>query len=697
MASTSDQFFYLDSPTQFEEWVDFDQFLDLPSAYGDEYSASASTNSVSPDMALPYDAEMLSTDLLDFGPSAFPDMLNYDASQESFFADLSPEMGMIDDHAVAMDDSTFYNYPQYDASFDFRQVVEAQAAADPRVASIKEKRREAAIALHLQRLCEATALDLDMSSDSNTSFSSPAWSEYVRGSNSPQSASASPKTPSAPAPAAGTGGVEMVLDLNMNTAANLPKKQKPRSQAQKENYIKARKYGACEKHKKQHKRCNCLEKAAARMGVNDVPLNVAYKERPQPSAHSSPVLPDSRVSSVSGHDRSVSPTIRPMTRVPTVEALKRAINSSPGHDTSTQSSGVLPSVRTTTKRTSGVPGHNPRFIVSAFPAPVEQGYKTAAVQSDRALNVKLNGSGVRGHDPQYNASGFLTPVKGVGQNVSRPNASVSQPPRATESRGLTQTNLRGVAAAVSSVKTADKAAGSVGQNVSRQPQSVPQSVKTTNRRAIGQSNLRWRLVGFSPTTDAGVASGVQESRNTRQTMSTTTTSKPSDPRTPNLDVRRPRHTLSAHRVDSNVSSNAPVSSQALPLTVPTTGRTSGTLGVLPTNNSQRSMAGFKKPMDILFTRTRVQVEVSSQGRRSDSAPSSCPTLQSGQSSLATRSISTQLGGLFSRTVSACAGIGLSSVSFASWSEQSIGQCISILGSQLMAARKSFQALQTSLI
>ena len=50
------------------------------------------------------------------------------------------------------------------------------------------------------------------------------------------------------------GGMEMVLDLNMNTAANVPKKQKPRSQAQKENYIKARKYGACEKHKKQHKR-----------------------------------------------------------------------------------------------------------------------------------------------------------------------------------------------------------------------------------------------------------------------------------------------------------------------------------------------------------------------------------------------------------------------------------------------------------
>jgi hypothetical protein len=48
--------------------------------------------------------------------------------------------------------------------------------------------------------------------------------------------------------------MEMVLDLNMNATANVPKKQKPRSQAQRENYIKARKYGACEKHKKQHKR-----------------------------------------------------------------------------------------------------------------------------------------------------------------------------------------------------------------------------------------------------------------------------------------------------------------------------------------------------------------------------------------------------------------------------------------------------------
>ncbi|KAJ5692943.1 hypothetical protein N7462_002366 [Penicillium macrosclerotiorum] len=333
MASVSDQFFHLDgSSQQPEEWLDFDQFLDLPAAYGDEYSASASATSVSPDMALPYEAEMLATDLPDLMQPAFSDLVNFDLPSEGFYVDQSPAMGMIPDHTPAMEHAMFTGYyHQYDPSFDFRQMVEAQAAADPRVASIKEKRREAAIALHLQRLCDATALDLDMSSDSNTSFSSPAWSEYIRESSSPQSASASPQTPSAPPPASGNAGLELVLDLNMNATTNLPKKQKPRSQAQKENYIKARKYGACEKHKKQHKRCNCLEKAAAaRLGVNDVSLNAAFQERSQRSSHSTPVLPDLRTFGIPGHERSsVSPTL-----FPSVKVIKKLTNHSPGHDSS---------------------------------------------------------------------------------------------------------------------------------------------------------------------------------------------------------------------------------------------------------------------------------------------------------------------------------------------------------------------------
>lgn len=252
MASVADQLFYTDAPGQSDDYVDFDQFLDLPMGYGDDYSASV--NSISPDMSLPYDADMFGNELPELEQPAFPDMVSYDLSQEAFLANQSPSVGLMPDPGPVLDEAVFHDYQPYGNTFTFRQMVEAQAAADPRIASIKEKRREASIALHLQRQCDAIALDLDMSSDSNTSFSSPSWSDYMRESISPQPASASPDSTPAPASAQGNGGVELVLDLNMNATTNLPKKQKPRSQAQKENYIKARKYGACEKHKKQHKR-----------------------------------------------------------------------------------------------------------------------------------------------------------------------------------------------------------------------------------------------------------------------------------------------------------------------------------------------------------------------------------------------------------------------------------------------------------
>lgn len=245
MASVQDSFFM---NTSTEEWIDFDQFLDLGPTYGDDHSASAT--SVSPDMSLSYGADMFGSDLPDLGDSPFPDMANYPIPQQSFLADQSPNVGIMPEPTQGFDNAGFYGY---DSTYDFREMVQAQAAADSRVASMKEKRREAAIALHLQRLCDATALDLDMSSDSNTSFSSPSWSEYRRDSISPQPSSSSPEQAPMAMPCGNTA-MEMVLDLNMNATTNLPKKQKPRSQAQKENYIKARKFGACEKHKKQHKR-----------------------------------------------------------------------------------------------------------------------------------------------------------------------------------------------------------------------------------------------------------------------------------------------------------------------------------------------------------------------------------------------------------------------------------------------------------
>ncbi|KAJ5916690.1 hypothetical protein N7504_000705 [Penicillium tannophilum] len=361
MASVENTFF-MDASAQ-EEWVDFDQFLDLSPSYSDDYSA----NSISPEMSLPYDADMFTNDLPDLNQSGFPDMNSFDLSHDASFADQSPNMGLMPDFTATMDDPLFHGYQSCDTTFDFRQMVEAQAAIDTRVASLKEKRREAAIALHLQRLCDATALDLELSSDSNTSFSSPCWSDYMRESISPQPTSASPEQTAAPTPS-GNGGMpmEMVLDLNMNATANLPKKQKPRSQAQKENYIKARKYGACEKHKKQHKRCNCLEKAAARAGVSEVPMDVAFRERPRSQLPTFSTVPSPRASSVPelGSLRKVEAV-----RLP-VDMTKKVMVKSPVNDPSISPTGVQPFARATTKFVRNNSPHDPQYNASFVLSPV---------------------------------------------------------------------------------------------------------------------------------------------------------------------------------------------------------------------------------------------------------------------------------------------------------------------------------------
>ncbi|KAJ5210579.1 hypothetical protein N7491_010386 [Penicillium cf. griseofulvum] len=389
MAFVADQFFSEMDASISNEWVDFDQFLDLPSGYDDQSTATT----VSPqDLALPYEADGMFTSSSDLMQSSF-DMTTYDLPHEDF---MGMDGGFMQDSAAPLfDDAAFLGYNPYDSSNAFRNLVEAQAAADPRVATIKEKRREAAIALHLQRLCDATALDLDMSSDSNTSFSSPSWSEYVRGSTSPRPSPENSSVSEAPPP----GGMEMVLDLNMNAAANVPKKQKPRSQAQKENYIKARKYGACEKHKKQHKRCNCLEKAAARVAAIDVPMDAARQERPRPPMLQVPVLPGSRYSDSPGHD----PAFNSPQTLPTVKAPRRPTSASSGID---QSVG-LPSmglpvavpiakqiIRTKTKST--LPTHDTVLTGKTISDHSSPGHERASTQERISKNT---GSG-QPHDPR---------------------------------------------------------------------------------------------------------------------------------------------------------------------------------------------------------------------------------------------------------------------------------------------------------
>ncbi|KAJ5760444.1 hypothetical protein N7520_007600, partial [Penicillium odoratum] len=415
MASVENQFF-MDASTQ--EWVDFDQFLDLSPSYSDDYSA----NSISPEMSLPYDADLFTNDLPDLTQPGFSDMTNYDLSHEVSFVDQSPNVGLVPDFVPPLDNAMFHGYQSYDTTFDFRQMVEAQAALDPRVASLKEKRREAAIALHLQRLCDATALDLEMSSDSNTSFSSPCWSDYMRESISPRPNSASPEETPAPS-RSGNGGMEMVLDLNMNATANLPKKQKPRSQAQKENYIKARKYGACEKHKKQHKRCNCLEKAAARAGVSEVPMDVAVK-RPRQQFSTASTLQPSYSSRVSDHAvPRVIETVRPP-----VDAPKRVIVKSPMTNSSVSSSGVQPFTRTTASFTRNNSGHAPEYSTSFVLSPVPDTSQRAQ-SSNRSLgqaavpqSSAMQYSSV-GRSPQPNRKSVGLPTsRGVAMGSSSSNS-----------------------------------------------------------------------------------------------------------------------------------------------------------------------------------------------------------------------------------------------------------------------------------
>ncbi|KAI9925559.1 hypothetical protein MW887_005940 [Aspergillus wentii] len=293
----------INNPHHRNEWFDFDNSFEFSSAYLD--SDPNSVNAISPK---DYDLTCNGTDGLDWNQSSdlytqslFSEFINEEPPLGDCVGNAFDSVGPIADanymfdqtaapkqQSFAKSNSTSPEISELEQSIhfpsSFREMVEAQAAVDHRCASKKEKRREAAIAIHMQRLHDAPSQDLDLSSDSNTSFSSPSWSDFMQESVSPASARVSPtmtppssdSTEATSTPAlSGTSpgnGMELVLDLNLNATTEFPKKQKPRSQAQKDNYIKARKYGACEKHKKQHKRCNCLEKNIARLNVNEAAI-----------------------------------------------------------------------------------------------------------------------------------------------------------------------------------------------------------------------------------------------------------------------------------------------------------------------------------------------------------------------------------------------------------------------------------------
>ncbi|KAL4895480.1 hypothetical protein BDV59DRAFT_155827 [Aspergillus ambiguus] len=287
---SADQLLYQMDHSSQNEWYDFENFFEFPSGFLDSNSTSTKD----------YDLSFTDVDGLGWGSGSdpyaqlsHPDVVNY---EDPFGEYIDQAWGMSETNA---DPNDFLQFPQspkeelatpvfnshssFDASNDassfystLRHMVESQAATERHGSSQKERRRDAAIAIHLQRLQGHAMPDLELFPEAG-GFPSPPelTSAHCAPFESPASVSLSESTSkSATPPSIDTtpGGMELVLDLNMNTPANLPKKQKPRSRAQKENYIKVRKHGACEKHRKQHKRCNCLESSASRLNVNPATL-----------------------------------------------------------------------------------------------------------------------------------------------------------------------------------------------------------------------------------------------------------------------------------------------------------------------------------------------------------------------------------------------------------------------------------------
>ncbi|KAL4980466.1 hypothetical protein BDW66DRAFT_147406 [Aspergillus desertorum] len=278
--STDQSSYPLDFSDRQHEWLDFDTMFQLPSEYLD--SNPTSVESVSPrDLNQQFtDADFLDWDAdpTTCSQAMFPDFVGYEAPVEELGNSAMDFQPFINPNDVLRQvppipkqfvDSIFKNTCPPDAQDPslFRDSVESQAALDSRCYSQKEKRRDAAIALHLQRMQDELLSEMNTPSLSSNHISSPNWSEFsqdVTPFTAPSTSPVAESEISPPArPQSGPRPMQLVLDLNMNATTNVPKKQKPRSKAQRENYIKARKYGVCEKHRKQHKRCNCLEKAAA--------------------------------------------------------------------------------------------------------------------------------------------------------------------------------------------------------------------------------------------------------------------------------------------------------------------------------------------------------------------------------------------------------------------------------------------------
>jgi hypothetical protein len=233
----------MDNFHSFDQNFDFGSFINFPE---------------DSNMDFQFPPEDVSADSLDFSDMhLLPDLdfSQYDASVNSFDTFEYPASSVTESPLTANSESFA---PQAE---DFRFLVDSWASADQRTRSMKQKRRDAAIDLHLQRFMNTHSDSQLFPIDSEFSFSDAPSISYSHESSQQNTVASTPVSSTSNSDRSTvpqTGGRELVFDINLNTATNLPKKQKKRTQAQIDDYINARRNGACLKHKKQHKKVSLL-------------------------------------------------------------------------------------------------------------------------------------------------------------------------------------------------------------------------------------------------------------------------------------------------------------------------------------------------------------------------------------------------------------------------------------------------------
>ena len=231
---SADQLLYpMEFASHEDEWLEFDSLF--PMAPENLGSNSTSVDSISPrELEQSFtDADFTNweSDPALFSQAMFPDFAGLDApvpgldqslDSQSFINpnDVLQPMPVLQPQFAEPSFEAAW-LPDADYASSFRYMVESQAALDTRAFSQKEKRRDASIALHMQRMQSAPLPDPITPSLSSNHLSSPNWSEssldFAPIGGSPNMNPASESQQSSPASEAGAASMQLVLDLNMNT------------------------------------------------------------------------------------------------------------------------------------------------------------------------------------------------------------------------------------------------------------------------------------------------------------------------------------------------------------------------------------------------------------------------------------------------------------------------------------------------